>query len=211
VPYYYFEAAAADGQIQKKILKARDKKDADSRLRDSGLRPMLIESARLAKRKKEVKALHTRRIVRNTVATVAGISLVGGIAVYLVLLDVNASEGPDVPMLTRSGIISQTSNMIYAETQDERDFARQLYSLWETSFPDSVSGIEIKHKGLLLIYLKPTRRSLRKDDLRVTTTALALAFQRKFETSTCILMVVKGDMTIAESRCSDGEVDTLVY
>ena len=61
MPYYYFEAATAEGKIQKKILKARDKKDADSRLRGLGLHPMLIENARVAKRKKEQKALHTRR------------------------------------------------------------------------------------------------------------------------------------------------------
>ena len=51
MPYYYFEAVTAEGKIQKKLLKARDKTDADTRLRASGLRPMLIESYRAKKKK----------------------------------------------------------------------------------------------------------------------------------------------------------------
>ena len=53
MPYYYFEAITVDGQVRKKILRARDKKDADKQLRNSGLQPILIESAHAAKKKKQ--------------------------------------------------------------------------------------------------------------------------------------------------------------
>ena len=60
MPYYYFEAITVEGRTRKKVLKARDKKEADKRLRDSGLRPVLIENARVVRKKKQQKAIHTR-------------------------------------------------------------------------------------------------------------------------------------------------------
>lgn len=211
MPYYYFEAATADGSIRKKILKARDKKDADSKIRSSGLRPMLIESAHAIKKKKQEKALHTRRIVQNTLLSVAGISLVGGIAGYLIMLDFSSVERFDVETLSRSGIVSQASSIINAESQEERDFARDVFGIWDMSFPDSISGIEIRHRGLMLIYVKGGRKKFSDAGLRSLASTVARAFQRRFGTNNCMVLVVHGNDTVAESRYRKGEVKTLVY
>lgn len=211
MPYYYFEAATADGRIRKKILRARDKKDADSRIRSSGLRPMLIESTHAIKKKKQEKALHTRHIVQNTLLTVAGISLVGGIAGYLIMLDFSSAERFDVETLSRSGIVSHASSIINAESQEERDFARDVFGIWDMSYPDSISGIEIKHKGLMLIYVKGGRKKFGDDSLRLLASTVARAFQRRFGTNNCMVLVVHGNDTLAESRYRKGEVKTLVY
>lgn len=211
MPYYYFEAVTTDGRVRKKVLKARDKKDADQQLRNSGLHPILIESARVARKKKQEKQIGTRRVVRKTLLFTAGISLVGGIAMYMIVLNFSAVDRFDVQTLSHSGIISQTSSIINAETQEERDFAREIFGIWEMSFPDSVSGIEIKHKGLMLLYLKVGRERFRKEDLRSMATTLTRAFQRRFDTSECMVLIVHEGETIAESRYRNHKVTTSVY
>ncbi|MBI4830023.1 MAG: hypothetical protein HY801_00385 [Candidatus Lindowbacteria bacterium] len=215
MPYYYFEAATADGQIQKKILKARDKKEADQQLRHFGLRPIVIESAQVVRKKKQEQQLATRRVIkgflRKTFFFVAGISLVGGIATYLVLLDVSRVERLDVSTLSRSGIVAQSTNIINAETPEEREFGREVFGLWEMSFPDSLSGIEIKHKGLMLVYVKQGKDRFGEDSLRALASTITRAFQRRFQTANCIVLIAHESETIAESRFQDGNVNTVVY
>lgn len=211
MPYYYFEAVAADGHVRKRVLKARDKKDADRQIRSSGLQPFLIESAQVARKKKQEKQVHTRRILRHTLYAVASLSLVGGVAAYLVVLDLSHVDRFDVKALSRSGIVSQSSMIIDGKSQEERDFAREIYSIWEMSFPESISGVEIKHKGLMLLYVKRGKEQFNKADLRVMTATLVRAFQRRFDTVNCIVLIVHEDQTIAESRYQDDKVTTFVY
>ncbi len=211
MPYYYFEAVTTDGRVRKKVLKARDKKDADQQLRNSGLHPILIESARIARKKKQEKQIGMRRVVRKTLLFTGGISLVGGIAMYLIVLDLSTVNRFDVQTLSHSGIISQSSNIINAKTQEERDFAREIFGIWETNFPDSVSGIEIKHKGLMLLYLKMEGERFGREDLRAMATTLTRAFQRRFDSSECMVLIVHEDKTIAESRYRNHKVTTSVY
>jgi hypothetical protein len=210
MPYYYFEAVTADGRIRKKHLKAKDKKDADKQLRVLGLRPILIETARVTKKKKQRDQFETRHIVRNRLLFVASISLVVGVAAYLILLDIGSGPSIGVPTLTRSGIISQSSSIINAKTQEERDFARQIFAIWEMSFPDSVSGIEIKGKGLMLLYLRVGKERFRRDDLRSIASTVTRAFQRRFDTSGCKVLIVHEDDTLAESEYRDGKVTAKV-
>ncbi|GAB4335682.1 MAG: hypothetical protein Kow0099_08250 [Candidatus Abyssubacteria bacterium] len=211
MPYYYFEAVTADGHVRKRVLKARDKKDADRQLRSSGLQPFLIESAHIARKKKQEKKVHTHRLVRKTLYGVASLSLVGGVAAYLIVLDLSHVDRFDVKALSRSGIISQSSMIIHAKTQEEVDFAREIFSLWEMSFPDTLGGVEIKHKGLMLLYVKTEKERFNKVDLRGMTSALVRAFQRRFDTNNCIVLIVHEDQTIAESRYQYDKVTTAVY
>ncbi len=211
MPYYYFEAVTTDGKIRKKVLKARDKKDADRRLRDSGLRPMLVESTRVVRKKKHEKVLRTRRVVRNTLTSVAALSLIGGVGAYLIVLDLSTVNRFDVQTLSRSGIVAYTPSIINAKTEEERDFAREVFGVWEKSFPDSIRGIEIKHKGLMLLYVKSGRNRFKNDHLRSLASTITYAFQRRFETSNCMLLIVHGDETLAECRFQNEKAEPLIY
>jgi len=211
MPYYYFEAVASDGHIQKKILRARDRKDADRQLRSSGLHPIVIESARVAKKKKQEKQLSTRRIVRNTFLSVTGISLVLGVAIYMVVLDLSHVEGYDVKALSRSGIISQSSDIVYARTPEEREFGREMSALWEMHFPDSISGIDIQRKTLMMLHTKKGIEGFAKEDLELTISAMTYALYRRFESPSPIVMIAVKDQIIAEGRYINGEVLAAVY
>ena len=210
MPYYYFEAVADDGQVRKKILKARDRKDADRQIRGSGLHPILIENARTTQKKREEKHVGTRRIFRKTLLLVAAISLVGGIATYLIMLDLSSVERLDVQALTRSGIIAETPGVINAETSDEREFAGESRGMWETVFPGSTSGVTVKRKVLMLVYVKAGREMFREEDLSSMTGTLNLAFHKRFNTNSVVLIVHEGE-TLAESRFQGGRVKTTVY
>ncbi len=210
MPYYYFEAVAEDGQVRKKILKARDKKDADRQIRGSGLHPILIENARATQKKKRDKHVGTRHFLQRTLLFVAAVSLVGGVATYFIMLDLSSVERLDVEALTRSGIIADTPGVINAETPDERDFAGDCRSMWETVFPGTTSGITIKRKVLMLVYVKVGRETLREEDLSSMTGTLNLAFHKRFDTNSVVLIIHEGE-TLAESRFQGGRVKTTVY
>jgi len=211
MPYYYFEAVSIEGRTQKKILKARDKKEADKRLRDSGLQPILIENAKITRKKKQQKKVTTRRTVRSTLFSVAGVSLVGGIAAYLIMLDMSKVNRFDVQTLARSGVVADTPGIINAKPGEQRDFAREVFGAWEMIYPDTLSGIEVKHKGLMLLYFKPGRKRFHKDDMKLRVSSIASAFHRRFETTNCMVLGSRGDETLFESQFRDGKVETTVY
>lgn len=206
MPYYYFEAVTAEGEIQKKILKARDRSDADSRLRESGLRPMLIESYRAKKKKKKRKALHTRHIIRNTFAVVVSISLVGGVAAYLIVLDLGSIQRFDIQALAKGGIVPEADSVVHAKTPEEREFALGVKRELDASYPDTFGGITIEGKHLMVVYVKE-RRNLTDDNLRQITSLICSAFQRHFDIKTSTVMVVetRSKETIAQAQGRRGE------
>lgn len=211
MPYYYFEAVSIEGRTQKKILKARDKKEADKRLRDSGLQPILIENAKIARKKKQQKKVAVRRTACSMLSFVAGVSLVGGIAAYLIMLDVSKVNRFDVQTLARSGQVSVNPGIINAKTQEERDFGRDVFGAWEMVFPDTIRGIDIRHKGLMLINFKQGKRRFNKEDMKQQASVIAYAFHRRFNKTNCLVLGSRGDETLFESQCRDGKVETTVY
>lgn len=214
MPYYYFEAVTATGEVRKKVFKARDRTEADRRLRDSGLRPILIESARVAKKRQKAKQYETRKVIRNALSLAASVSVVAGIATYLVMLDLSVSEQPDIKALSHSGIVTLSPGVINAETSEEREFARQITTFLNQRFPDFVSGITIKHRSLMMIYVKYDRRAYGSDDeWRLLTKAITTTFQKRFGTTHCTVYVVEKDTqkTLTEGRFRSGEVTTEIY
>ena len=213
VPYYYCEAATANGRIHKKILKASDKKHADTKIRDSGLRPMWIEDYHVVKKKRQ-EALHKRHIMRDTLLAVAGVSLIGGIAAYFIVLDVTSSSRLDIQQLARSGIVSQTPGIINAETQEEREFAREARRALEASFPDSFGGITIERKFLMIIYIK-NRKQFADEELDSIVSIMTASLYRRFGASNCRVFLVHGKRgkveTIAEGEFVRGEVKVSFY
>ena len=209
--HYYFEAVNADGNIRKKILRARDKKDADKQLRNSGLRPILIEKARVTRKKKIERRIEIRRFMQKTLLLVTSFSLVGGVGAYLIVLDLATVEKLDVKALSRSGMISQSNAIIRADTPEERNFARQIYGYLETNYPEAIKGIEIRRKGLMLLDVRLGKGGLRKRDLQTLASTLTRGFQDHFDTATCIVLIVHKDETIAESRFRGGDVTTVLY
>jgi hypothetical protein len=209
VPYYYFEAATADGGIRKKVLKARDKKDADTKIRDFGLRPMRIENYQAVKKKK-LKALHTRHIVRDTLSAVAGISLVGGIAAYFIVLDITSPEGLDFQSLTRSGIVSETPGIINTKTQEERIFAVEAREALKTMRANAFGGITIDRKFLMIIYIK-NLEEFTDEDLEAVARIMTAGFQRRFKTPSCMVLLVHKGKEIATGQYIDGKIKTKVY
>jgi hypothetical protein len=213
VPYYYFEAATAEGKIRKQILKARDRKAADHRLRESGLRPMLIENYRTTKKKKKRKALHTRHIVRNSLLVVVCISLVGGVAAYMIILDIGAIEGLTVEKLATSGIMpGMAPGIIESDTPEGREYANSVLGILNTNYPDSFSGATIRRKSMMVIYVKKGNAKFTDEFLDSIATMITHDFQREFKTSSCTVFINMGDdETLAESRYRRGQVTTEVY
>lgn len=212
MPYYYFEAAAADGKIQKKILKARDKKDVDLRLRNSGLRPMLVENYRVTKKKKRQKALHTRHIIRNTLSAVACVSLVGGVAAYFVMLDIGSLQRVDLKNLARSGIVREAPGVVSSNSAEGREFASEVLGALNTNYPETFTGATVERKSLMVIYMKKKRSGFSDEALESIVTMLTRAFQREFDTSNCMVFIVRADgETMAECRYRRGDIQALVY
>jgi hypothetical protein len=204
VPYYYYEAATTEGRITRRILKARDKKDVDHRLRESGLRPMLIENYRTTKKKKKQKALHTRHIIRNTLAAVSGISVVGGVAAYLIVLDLSSTKSQEVQNLAKRGIVDEVAESIIIASDEVRPFATGVMEELNAAYPDTFGGITIEHKYLMLIYVK-NRRNLTNADLRQITSLLATTFQKRFDLKSCMVQMVHNKKTIAQGSFRFGE------
>lgn len=204
MPYYYYEAATTEGRVTRKILKARDKKDADHRLRESGLRPMLIENFRATRKKKEQKALHTRHIIRNTLAVVLGISLVGGVAVYLMVLDLSSIKSHEVQELADRGIIDKIAPSAIVASGEERPFANGVKEELDAAYPDTFGGITIENHYLMLIYVKK-RNNLADSDLRQIASLLATTFQKRFDLKSCMVQMVYNEKTIAQARFRLGE------
>lgn len=208
MPYYYYEAATTEGRITKKILKARDKKDADHRLRESGLRPMLIENFKaLKKKKEEQKALHTRHIIRNALAAVSGLSLVGGVAAYLIVIDLSSIQNQkfEVKDLAKVGIVDEKAEgIINVSDDEERVFASGVLEELNAAYPNTFGGITIEHKYLMLVYVK-SRRNLTDANLRQITSLIATAFQTHFDLKSCTVLMIHKNNTIAEGQCRRGE------
>jgi len=213
VPYYYYEAATTEGKIQKKILRARDKKDADHRLRQSGLRPMLLENYKTTKKKKKQKALHTRHIIRNTLSVVVSISLVGGVAGYLIMLDIGSLERLTVEKLSSSGIVPAMSpGIIEADSPEARRYASEVLGILNTNYPDSFSGATIRRKSLMILYVKEGKEKFSDEILGSVATMVTRDFQREFDTTSCTVFInLSNEETLAESRYRRGEVTTDVY
>ena len=206
MPYYYFEAVTAEGKIQKKLLKARDKAEADTRLRASGLRPMLIESYRVKKKKKQRKALHTRHIIRNTFALVISVSIIGGVGAYLVALDLSSIERFDVQKLAKGGIVPEAENLVHAKTPEERVFALGVKRELDASYPGTFGGITVEGRHILIVYVKE-RRDLTDDGLHQVTSLIYTAFQRHFDIKSSIVLMVEvaSKETIAQAQGRRGE------
>lgn len=203
MPYYYSEAASADGKIRKRVLRAFDEKDADRQLRKLGLRPMLIESTHVIRQKKQEKALHTRHIIRNTVLTVAAISLVGGIAGYLVLLDLKAEQS-EVP----SGIVAYASDINYGGTPEERKYAKYVDDLLDKNFPGLFRNIVIRKKSVMLVY---ENEELERLDSNVEESILAMltrGFQRQFKQKRCDVFLIRNEKPVAKGWYQDRKVTT---
>jgi hypothetical protein len=190
VPYYYYEAATTEGRITKRILKARDKKDADHRLRESGLRPMLIENFKTVKKKKqEQKVLRTRHIIRNTLAVVTGVSLVCGVGAYLIIIDLSSIKGFDVQDLAEKGIVKEVAEGTLNVSDEERPFATEVWQELNEVYPDTFGGITIERHYLMLVYLKQ-RKNLTEAELRQVTLLITGAFGRYFDLETCLVLMV---------------------
>jgi hypothetical protein len=215
VPNYYCEAATTEGRVTKKILKARDKKDADHRLRASGLRPMLIENFKTTKKKQKQKALHTRHIIRNTLAAVSGISLVGGVAAYLIILDINSikSDKLTVKKLTTTGIVSGISpSVVQADTPEERTYGGEVLGILNTNYDDSFSGATLRKKTVIIIYVKEGRANFSDEILDSISTMVNYDFQREFGKSDCRVFInLSDEKSLAMSRYHNGTVTTEVY
>ena len=206
MPYYYSEAAAADGKILKRVVKAFNEKDADRQLRELGLHPMLIESTTVIKKKKQEKTHATRRILRNIMFSVASISLVAGVAAYFVLLDFRAEESA-VP----TGIVTFASDINYGDTPTQRQFAKQVSDLLENNFPGSFSNVAVRKRSLMLLYENEEIERLDNNIEESIVAMITRGFQRQFETVRCDVFIIRNEKPVAEGRYRDGKVTTLVY
>jgi hypothetical protein len=205
VPYYYSEAATADGQIRKRVLKAYDKKDADRQLRKLGLHPISIETTQHIRQKKQEKVLHRRHIIRNTVLIVVALSLVGGAAGYLVLLDLKSAQSafPD-------GILRDASDINYGATPEQRVYANHVNDLLKKNFPGYFRNVNVKTKAVMLIYESEDRPRLDRDVEESVLTMVTRGFQRQFGTRRCEVGFVRDEKTVAEARFQDGKVTTSI-
>ncbi|UCD57030.1 MAG: hypothetical protein JSV16_14640, partial [Candidatus Hydrogenedentota bacterium] len=65
-------------------------------------------------------------------------------------------------------------------------------------------------KGLMLLYLRVGKESFRREHLRSVAFMAVDAFQKRFDTSRCTVLIVHGDDTLAEGEYRNGEVTAKV-
>jgi hypothetical protein len=146
--------------------------------------------------------------VRDTLSAVAGISLVGGIAAYFIVLDITSPEGFDFQSLARSGIVSETPGIINTETREERAFAIDAREALETKFSaNSFGGITIERKFLMVIYIK-NRKEFTDEDLEDVATSMTRGLYRRFKRPNCMVLLVHREKTIATGQYIDGKIKT---
>ncbi len=194
VKTFYFRAYDEAGRKRSGTIPAVDRRAADAELRKINLRPYFLDDYRIVRRALHHRHRRRQKTILGLGTAAVGLSLVFGAGVVAYM----SRERPiTVEEYTKTGVITGVTAAIVTETEEDRQFALELYRTWDTFVPNAVTGLELK--GLLLtIYVSGKIRDLSEKDLELLATNSIRAYQRRTGTSSCTLLVIEGDTTLFE-------------
>ena len=106
-------------------------------------------------------------------------------------------RAPTIEDYKRTGRVTGRQGGIVAKTEEEHEFALEMYRVWESFCPRTVIGLEVT-KLLMTVYVTRNVRRLSENDLEFLASNTVRALQRRFGRSGCTLVVFEGDTPILE-------------
>jgi hypothetical protein len=193
VRLFYFRAYDQTGHKRTGAIEAPNVRAADAELRKSGLRPYFLneyEAVRKALREKRKR--ERLLILGGSLAIALSLVLSGQLVRYA-----GRERAPDVEDYKRAGILDESSGVIVAKTKEEREFALEIYKIWDGFYPDLITGVDVK-RLFMTVYVSRQVYDLSENELELLATNTTRALQRRFETSGATLLIVEGDNTVME-------------
>jgi len=193
VRLFYFRAYDQTGHKRTGAIEAPNVRAADAELRKSGLRPYFLneyEAVRKALREKRKR--ERLLILGGSLAIALSLVLSGQLVRYA-----GRERAPDVEDYKRAGILDESSGVIVAKTKEEREFALEIYKIWDGFYPDLITGVDVK-RLFMTVYVSRQVYDLSDNELELLATNTTRALQRRFETSGATLLIVEGDNTVME-------------
>ena len=190
---FYFRAYDQTGHKRTGAIEAPNVRAADAELRKSGLRPYFLneyEAVRKALREKRKR--ERLLILGGSLAIALSLVLSGQLVRYA-----GRERAPDVEDYKRAGILDESSGVIVAKTKEEREFALEIYKIWDGFYPDLITGVDVK-RLFMTVYVSRQVYDLSDNELELLATNTTRALQRRFETSGATLLIVEGDNTVME-------------
>lgn len=192
---FYYRAYDEVGRKRTGTIEARDHWAADKELRKGGLRPYFVHDYQLLKKVSRQKQRKRRRII----AAAGTVAVVSSLVFSALIVRYAGRERPlNIEDYKRTGLVVGKQAGIVAKTEEEEEFAFEMYRVWESFCPRTVVGLEVT-KLLMTVYVTRDIRDLPEKDLEVLASNTVLALQRRFGSGACTLVVIRGDTTILEA------------
>jgi len=197
---FYYRAYDGAGHKRTGTIEARDHWTADKELRKGGLRPYILHDYQKLK-----KILRQKQKKRQRVIAIAGASAVA-FSIVLSVVIVRFAGRERVPTLDDykvTGRVVGQEGGIVAATDEEEEFALEMYRVWDGFSPHTVVGLEVT-KLLMTIYVTRDIRNLSEDELELLAGNTVRALQKRFGSSGCTLVVIedKDESTFLEASYS---------
>ena len=183
------------GRKRTGTIDARDHWAADKELRKSELRPYFIHDYQALKKVLRQKQKKRQRII----AIVGAAAVVSSLVFSALIVRYAGRERPlSIEDFKETRLVVGKQAGIIARTEEQEEFAFEMYRMWENFCPHTVVGLEVT-KLLMTVYVTRNIRNLPENDLEVLASNTVLALHRRFGSSACTLLVVQGDRTILEA------------
>ena len=192
---FFYKAYDEAGRKRTGVIEAPHRKDADTELRKSGLRPYFLHDYHKLK-----EILRRKQRKRRQIIVVGGVAatILSVVFSVVVVRYAGRERAPLIDDYRRSGIVEGNPSVIQADTKEQREFAVDIHDVWESFCPEVIQGIEVT-KLLMTIWVTREVRNLSDNELEVLASNAVRALHRKLGANACTLLVVEGtDRTILE-------------
>jgi len=191
---FYYKAYDGAGGKRTGTIEARDRWTADTELRSDGLRPYFLHDYNVLKKVLRQKQKERRRAIAIVGTAAVVLSLIFS---SLIVRYAGRERAPNIQEYRRSGLVAGGPGVIAAKTKEEREFGLEMYQVWQSLYPDTITGVEVS-KLLMTVYVTRNIRRLSENELEMLASNTVHALQRRFQASGCTLLIVRGDKTILE-------------
>jgi hypothetical protein len=195
---FYYRAYDQAGHKRTGTIEARDQWTADKELRKGGLRPYFLHDYQKLKRILRQKQKKRQRVIAIAGASAVALSIVVSIVIVRLAGRERALTLDDYKLTGR--VVGQEGGVV-AATDDEEEFALEMYRIWDSFCPRAVVGLEVT-KLLMTIHVTRNIRNLSEDELELLASNTVRALQRRFGTTGCTLVVVEDTTPIMDASYS---------
>ena len=169
--------------------------DARRELRDHGLSAYFLEDIRAVR-----KALHKRK-KRRKILAIAGVILIAAAMFMSGFMVRYSGRERDLSLedYQTAGAVTGGSGTLVADSDQGKQFARQMYEAWHSFAPGVLTGIEVR-KHFMTLYVARKVSRLPDEDLEYLATQSVSALQRQYDTAGATLLIIQDDVPIMEIR-----------